>query len=131
MPERASNLPKIFFVNWFRKDMHGKFLWPGYGENSRVLKWIFERVDGKAQAKETPIGYVPTAASLDISGLTLSDHQLFLLLTVDPSVWKEEASLIPSAYEKFGKRLPKALWAEHEALVNRLDAVRQAPVASA
>ena len=131
MPERASNLPKIFFVNWFRKDMHGKFLWPGYGENSRVLKWIFERVDGKAQANETPIGYVPTAASLDISGLTLSDHQLFLLLTVDPSVWKEEASLIPSAYEKFGKRLPKALWAEHEALVNRLDAVRQAPVASA
>jgi phosphoenolpyruvate carboxykinase (GTP) len=131
MPERASNLPKIFFVNWFRKDMHGKFLWPGYGENSRVLKWIFERVDGKAQANETPIGYVPTAASLDISGLTLSNHQLFLLLTVDPSVWKEEASLIPSAYEKFGKRLPKALWTEHEALVNRLDAVRQAPVASA
>ena len=114
-------LPKIFFVNWFRKDMHGKFLWPGYGENSRVLKWIFERLDGAADAAETPIGLLPTAASLDVEGLGLTDHQLELLLSVDPSVWKEEASLIPAAYEKFGAHLPRALWDEHEALIKRLE----------
>jgi phosphoenolpyruvate carboxykinase (GTP) len=123
MPARteAAKLPKIFFVNWFRKDMHGKFLWPGYGENSRVLKWIFQRVDDEAEAVETPIGRLPTAASLDVAGLGLSDHQLELLLTVDRSVWKEEASLIPAAYEKFGARLPQALWDEHEALIARLE----------
>jgi phosphoenolpyruvate carboxykinase (GTP) len=114
-------LPKIFFVNWFRKDMHGKFLWPGYGENSRVLKWIFERVDGAAEAVETPIGLLPAKASLDVGGLGLTDHQLELLLSVDRSVWKEEASLIPAAYEKFGARLPRALWDEHEALIARLE----------
>jgi phosphoenolpyruvate carboxykinase (GTP) len=114
-------LPKIFFVNWFRKDMHGKFLWPGYGENSRVLKWIFERLEGRAEAVETPIGLLPTTASLDVEGLGLTDHQLELLLSVDRSVWKEEASLIPAAYEKFGARLPKALWEEHEALIERLE----------
>ncbi len=114
-------LPKIFFVNWFRKDMHGKFLWPGYGENSRVLKWIFERLDGAAEAVETPIGLLPTTASLDVEGLGLTGHQLELLLSVDRSVWKEEASLIPAAYEKFGARLPRALWDEHEALIERLE----------
>jgi phosphoenolpyruvate carboxykinase (GTP) len=114
-------LPKIFFVNWFRKDMHGKFLWPGYGENSRVLKWIFERLEGRAEAVETPIGLLPTTASLDVEGLGLTDHQLELLLSVDRSVWKEEASLIPAAYEKFGARLPKALWEEHQALIERLE----------
>ena len=114
-------LPKIFFVNWFRKDMHGKFLWPGYGENSRVLKWVFERLEGRADAVETPIGLLPTAASLDVEGLGLSDHQVELLLSVDRSVWKEEASLIPAAYEKFADRLPRALWDEHEALIKRLE----------
>jgi phosphoenolpyruvate carboxykinase (GTP) len=118
---KGAKLPKIFFVNWFRKDMHGKFLWPGYGENSRVLKWIVERLEGKAVAQETPIGLLPTKDSLDVSGLNLTDHQLYLLLSVDRSVWKEEASLIPSAYEKFGDRLPAALWEEHEALVDRLE----------
>ncbi len=126
MPKLASKLPKIFFVNWFRKDMHGKFLWPGYGENSRVLKWIFDRLDGKADAVDTPIGRVPAEGSLDVSGLGLTDHQLFLLLTVDPSVWKEEASLIPAAYEKFGARLPQALWDEHEALIERLEMTHRA-----
>jgi phosphoenolpyruvate carboxykinase (GTP) len=124
MPGRTdpAKLPKIFFVNWFRKDMHGKFLWPGYGENSRVLKWIFERLEGRAAAQTTPIGNTPTRESLDTSGLGLTDHQLFLLLSVDRSVWKEEASLIPSAYEKFGDRLPQALWDEHDALIERLEA---------
>jgi phosphoenolpyruvate carboxykinase (GTP) len=78
-------------------------------------------VDDEAEAVETPIGRLPTAASLDVAGLGLSDHQLELLLTVDRSVWKEEASLIPAAYEKFGARLPQALWDEHEALIARLE----------
>jgi phosphoenolpyruvate carboxykinase (GTP) len=118
----ADKLPRIYFVNWFRKDEHGKFIWPGYGENVRVLKWIVDRLEGQAEAHDTPIGRLPTAASLDTSGLSLSEHQLHLLLSVDRSVWKEEASVIPAAYERFGDRLPAALWAQHEALVQRLEA---------
>ncbi len=127
----ASKLPRIYFVNWFRKDENGKFVWPGYGENSRVLKWIFERLDGKAEAKDTPIGRLPTDAALDVSGLTLTPAQLDFLLTVDPTVWKEEASLIPAAYEKFGDHLPKALWAQYEALVSRLDKASKPAMAPA
>ncbi|MGE0829631.1 MAG: phosphoenolpyruvate carboxykinase (GTP) [Hyphomonadaceae bacterium] len=117
----GAKLPGIFFVNWFRKNARGEFVWPGFGENSRVLKWIFERLDGAADARETAIGYVPTAKSLDVSGLTLSEGALDLLLSVDPVVWREEASLIPPAYEKFGARLPQPLWDEHRALVERLE----------
>ncbi|MBS0298038.1 MAG: phosphoenolpyruvate carboxykinase (GTP) [Proteobacteria bacterium] len=117
----ADKLPRIYFVNWFRKDENGKFVWPGFGENSRVLKWIFERADGKADAQATPIGFVPTREALDTSGLNLSDAQLDLLLGVDKAVWKEEAALIPAGYEKFGERLPKALWREYEALLDRLE----------
>ena len=118
----GAKLPRIYFVNWFRKDLHGKFVWPGYGENSRVLKWIVERLEGKAGAHDTPIGRLPNKDSLDTSGLTLTDDQINLLLSVDRSVWKEEASLIPASYEKFGDRLPQALWDEHEALIQRLEA---------
>jgi phosphoenolpyruvate carboxykinase (GTP) len=114
-------LPRIYFVNWFRKDEKGKFVWPGFGENSRVLKWIFERLEGDADAQTTPIGLLPTRESLDTSGLGLTDEQLNILLTVDRSVWKEEAALIPPAYEKFGDRLPAELWREYEALVERLE----------
>jgi phosphoenolpyruvate carboxykinase (GTP) len=118
----GAKLPRIYFVNWFRKDLHGKFVWPGYGENSRVLKWIVERLEGKAEAHDTPIGRLPNKESLDVEGLGLSDHDLNLLLSVDRSVWKEEAALIPASYEKFGDRLPQALWDEHEALIQRLEA---------
>jgi phosphoenolpyruvate carboxykinase (GTP) len=118
----GARLPKIYFVNWFRKDEDGKFVWPGFGENSRVLKWIFERLAGRADAVETPIGLLPTKASLDVSGLKITDAQLDLLLSVDKEVWAEEASLIPPAYEKFGARLPKSLWDQHAALVQRLQA---------
>jgi phosphoenolpyruvate carboxykinase (GTP) len=117
----AAKLPRIFFVNWFRKDEHGKFIWPGFGDNVRVLKWIVERLEGQATAVDTPIGRLPTRHSLDVSGLTLSDHQLNILLSVDSNVWKEEAATIPGSYAKFGDRLPKELWAQHEALVDRLD----------
>jgi phosphoenolpyruvate carboxykinase (GTP) len=117
-----AKLPRIYFVNWFRKDLHGKFVWPGYGENSRVLKWIVQRIEGVAESHDTPIGRLPVAESLDTEGLHLSEAQLHLLLSVDRSVWKEEASLIPTYYERFAERLPKALWAEHEALLQRLEA---------
>jgi phosphoenolpyruvate carboxykinase (GTP) len=115
-----SKLPRIFFVNWFRKDPNGKFIWPGFGENSRVLKWIVERIDGKAQANDTAIGRVPTKTSLDVAGLGLSDAQLDTLLGVDHAVWREEAGLIPAFFDKFGDRLPKALWEQHKSLTQRL-----------
>ena len=123
MGERLNpdKLPRIYFVNWFRKGQDGKFLWPGYGDNSRVLKWIVERLEGRAAAQDTPIGRTPTPDALDITGLDLSDHDLRLLTAVDCAVWREEASLIPPFYERFGKRLPEALWSEHSALIQRLD----------
>jgi len=118
----AAKLPRIFFVNWFRKDTAGKFVWPGFGDNSRVLKWIVDRLEGEAEATDTPIGRLPAPGSLDTIGLGLSDEDLRLLLTVDPETWREEAALIPPDYEKFGDRLPKGLWAEYDALLKRLEA---------
>ncbi|MES2898046.1 MAG: phosphoenolpyruvate carboxykinase (GTP) [Pseudomonadota bacterium] len=118
----AAKLPRIYFVNWFRKGADGKFLWPGYGDNSRVLKWIVQRLEGDAEAVDTPIGRLPTKESLDLSGLSLGDAALSTLLSVDAEVWAEEASLIPEAYRKFGDRLPKELWAQYEALTQRLGA---------
>lgn len=115
-----SKLPRIFFVNWFRKDQNGKFIWPGFGENSRVLKWVFDRTDGKAQARETAIGRVPTHDGLDLSGLAIAPEALETLLGVDLAVWEEEAALIPAHYEKFGGRLPQRLWDEYAALLTRL-----------
>ena len=123
-----AKLPRIYFVNWFRKDASGKFVWPGFGDNSRVLKWIVERLEGETDAQDTPIGRVPTLGALDVSGLGLSEAQLHLLLTVDPEVWREEATLIGPAYERFGERLPDALWREYEALLNRLDVADSDPV---
>jgi phosphoenolpyruvate carboxykinase (GTP) len=121
---RGAKLPKIFFVNWFRKDQSGKFIWPGFGENSRVLKWISERLDGQADARETPIGLVPTKDSLDLSGIRLSDEAIETLLGVDLGVWAEEADLIPAHYERFGARLPQKLWDQYAALIERLGAAR-------
>ena len=115
-----TKLPRIYFVNWFRKDAQGKFVWPGFGDNSRVLKWIVERLEGLAAAKDTPIGRVPADGALDVSGLALTAEQVSLLLTVDPDTWREEAALIGPAYEKFGDRLPSALWSEYAALNTRL-----------
>ena len=117
----AEKLPRIYFVNWFRKDESGKFVWPGFGDNSRVLKWIFQRLDNQADAVPTPIGMLPTREALDTRGLKLTASQLDLLLSIDAAVWREEAALIPPAYGKFGDRLPAALWREYEALVQRLE----------
>ena len=116
----GARLPKIFYVNWFRKNGNGKFIWPGFGENSRVLKWIVDRLTGKAAANDTAIGRVPTKTSLDVAGLGLTDAQLDTLLGVDHEIWREEASLIPAFFDKFGDRLPKALWDQQKSLVKRL-----------
>jgi phosphoenolpyruvate carboxykinase (GTP) len=126
-----AKLPRIYFVNWFREDERGKFVWPGYGENARVLKWIFERLEGVAEAVDTPIGRLPAPGSLDVTGLGLSQAQLDLLLTVDAEIWRKEASLIPAFYERFGDRLPAALWAQYEALVERLAKLAQTPAMAA
>jgi phosphoenolpyruvate carboxykinase (GTP) len=118
----ADKLPKIFYVNWFRKNDAGKYVWPGFGENSRVLKWVVERLDGKAEGRDTPIGIVPTEAALDTAGLDLSEADLATLLEVDPQTWKKEAALIPAHFESFGEHLPAELWNQYETLVTRLDA---------
>ncbi len=116
----AAKLPRIFFVNWFRKDENGKFVWPGFGDNSRVLKWIVDRLEGRAGARDTAIGRVPAAKDLDLSGLSIPEEHLRILLDVDPEVWVEEVAKIGPDYEKFGDRLPKALWAQLDALKARL-----------
>ena len=117
-----AKLPRLYFVNWFRKDADGRFVWPGYGDNSRVLKWIVERLEGEAGAMETPIGRVPAPGALDLEGLDLSSDALRILFEVEPEIWRQEAALIGPHYETFGDRLPKVLWEEHRSLIARLDA---------
>jgi phosphoenolpyruvate carboxykinase (GTP) len=117
----ASKLPRLFLVNWFRKDTDDKFLWPGYGENSRVLAWIFERAAGRGDASDTPAGRVPGPGALDVTGLDLSQAQLDELLEVDTSEWQAEVPLIREHYAKFGDRLPAELSAQVDALEHRLD----------
>ncbi len=113
---KNAKLPKIFHVNWFRKSTGGDFLWPGFGDNSRVLKWVFERCDGTAKAEETPIGLVPAPGELDLRGLDLTDEDERELLHVDVDRWLEEVSQLSSWYAKFDDRLPQALSDELDAL---------------
>ncbi|MFF4773922.1 phosphoenolpyruvate carboxykinase (GTP) [Microtetraspora fusca] len=113
-----AKLPRIYYVNWFRKGADGRFLWPGFGENSRVLKWIVGRLNGEEEAVPSPIGNLP--AALDTKGLDVSESDMAELLSVDPEIWREEASLVPSFFETFGDHLPKELWDEYRALVARL-----------
>ncbi|MFF9057627.1 phosphoenolpyruvate carboxykinase (GTP) [Streptomyces sp. NPDC014882] len=115
-----AKLPKIYYVNWFRKDDDGRFVWPGFGENSRVLKWIVERLEGRAEGVETPIGILPAPGALDTEGLDLDGKDLDFLLTVDKEIWREEAALIPDHLDTFGDHTPKELWDEYRALVQRL-----------
>jgi phosphoenolpyruvate carboxykinase (GTP) len=116
----AAKLPKIFYVNWFRRDDEGGFLWPGFGENSRVLKWVVERIDGQAAAEETAIGHVPAPGSLDVEGLDMSEDALRAALAVDPEEWKAEIPQIQEWFEKFGDDLPAVLWTELDGLKARL-----------
>ena len=114
------NLPKIFNVNWFRKDENGKWLWPGYGDNIRVLEWIFNRCDGKAGAEETPVGFVPKAGEFNTAGIEKINGQMGKLLTVDKNLWLQECELIQEHYTRFGDHLPSELKAEFAALKERL-----------
>jgi len=118
--------PKIFHVNWFRKGADGKLLWPGFGENARVLKWILERVEGRAEAKETPIGFVPTPQSLTLDGLNIKSEALDELLDVNPAAWGDELTGISEFLAKFGDALPEELRAQQAALGKRLGHVSAA-----
>jgi len=120
MGERMAHPPKIFHVNWFRAGEDGKFLWPGFGENLRVIEWIFDRCRGEAEAVETPIGYVPTPDSLDLTGLDLPRENLEKLFAVDRADWLEESDRIDSFFQQFGDRFPAALREELERLRRRL-----------
>jgi phosphoenolpyruvate carboxykinase (GTP) len=115
-----ARLPGLFFVNWFRRDSDGKFLWPGYGENSRALAWALERIDGQADAADSPIGYVPTPDALHLSELDLSDEAIASLLRVDRAEWHAEAEAIKAHYATFD-RLPAELVDELEALEKALE----------
>ena len=116
----ADKLPKIFQVNWFRKDANGDYIWPGYGENSRVLEWIINRLDGQAEAVETPIGFLPAPGALNFDGLDLSADQIADLFAVDAANWLAEADLTDEYYDKFGDRVPPALREQLAALRTRL-----------
>ena len=119
MGRRIPHAPKIFHVNWFRRDTSGKFLWPGFGENVRVLKWILERVEGRGEAQETPIGYVPTRGGLTLDGLALAHGAVDELLRVNPADWEPELADTRQFLAKFGERLPKELLDEHHKLAQR------------
>jgi phosphoenolpyruvate carboxykinase (GTP) len=119
-----AKLPRLYYVNWFRKDDDGKWLWPGFGENSRVLKWIVDRLEGRVEGVRSPIGVLPAPGELDLDGLDVPQRDLDLLLSVDPDVWSEEAALMPEYFAQFGDHLPAAITQEHTALVERLEAAR-------
>ncbi|MGY9073148.1 MAG: phosphoenolpyruvate carboxykinase (GTP) [Acidimicrobiales bacterium] len=116
----GAQLPKLFYVNWFRKDAEGKFMWPGFGENLRVLKWVLERVSGEGEAVETPIGAVPTASAIDVKGLGLDDETMAQLLAVNTDEWLAELQLIKEHYADLGERLPQEMLDQLAALETRL-----------
>ena len=116
----ADKAPKIFHVNWFRKDDEGNFLWPGFGDNMRVLLWILDRCEGKADAVESPIGLLPTTDDIDTTGLSISKEQLADLLSVDKKVWMEDVENQEQYFAQFGDRLPKEIKEELETLKNNL-----------
>ncbi len=120
MGQQMTRPPKVFHVNWFRQDVDGQYLWPGYGENLRALEWILARCRGEAEATATPIGYIPTPDSLDLTGLNLTDEVLQELLTVDREAWLRETQDIEEFYKKFNNKLPHALRDELESLKRRL-----------
>ena len=116
----ASKLPKIFFVNWFRRDENGRFLWPGFGENSRVLKWVFDRVDGSVDAVSTAIGLLPAEGALDTKGLDIDANDLKVLLDVDTEGWKEAVPQIREHFAQFGPKLPAKLSVQLDSLASAL-----------
>ena len=121
--ERTDKLPKIFHVNWFRQDEDGKFIWPGFGENLRVLRWIIDRVEGRAHGRETPIGFLPDAADIDTTELDIDAATMRKLTTINPLSWSQEMAAIGEYLETFGDRVPEALWEEQRRIKEELDAV--------
>jgi phosphoenolpyruvate carboxykinase (GTP) len=117
----AAKLPRVFYVNWFRRDAAGRFLWPGYGENSRVLKWAIERIEGRANAVDTLVGYVPTPDALDLAGLDVDAGDLAAALRVDPDEWRAELPLIEEWFAKIGDKLPSGMRDELETLRRSLE----------
>jgi phosphoenolpyruvate carboxykinase (GTP) len=118
--KRSSKLPKIFHVNWFRRDASGKYLWPGFGDNLRVLRWIIDRCEGRVGAVEQPIGFLPKPGDIDLKGLDVSTSTLEQLLAVDPDQWRKEMASIGDYFGEFGERLPAELKAEHQKVVRAL-----------
>jgi phosphoenolpyruvate carboxykinase (GTP) len=118
--KKLPRAPKIFHVNWFRTGESGRFLWPGFGDNIRVLKWILDRVDGTAATRETPIGLLPHEDAIDLSGMDFPKERLFELLAVDGSAWLEEAARTRAFLGRFGSHLPRGLLTEHRSLLQRL-----------
>jgi len=119
---KSDKAPKIFHVNWFRTDKDGKFLWPGFGENMRILRWVLERCEGKSKAVDTPIGRVPAPGALDVAGLDIKPAVVEELLDVDPEAWQAELSGQKEFLEKYGSRMPEEMWKQYRALEERLAA---------
>ena len=124
LPEANKTPPKIFHVNWFRKGTDGKFLWPGFGENLRVLQWILARCRGKGEALETPIGHIPATGGLDVSGLNLPQETMEQLLRVDAAAWAHETPNYRSSTREFGQRLPAEITRQHDEQKRRLAEAR-------
>ena len=120
--ERSDKLPKIFHVNWFRQDKAGKFLWPGFGENLRVLRWIIDRCEARIDAQETPIGYLPKSGDIDTSDLGVTDETMQALTSIDTAQWQDEMTAIGDYLDSYGERLPAALKAEQQKVVAALNA---------
>jgi phosphoenolpyruvate carboxykinase (GTP) len=116
----GAQLPRIFLVNWFRKDAEGKFIWPGFGENSRVLEWVFRRCNGEGEAVESPIGLLPAAGEIDVDGIDVSEEQMRELLSVDADLFKQQLPQVREHLDRFGNRLPREISAQLEALEQRL-----------
>ena len=119
---KLKNPPKIFHVNWFKVDEENKFMWPGFGDNLRVLEWVLDRSEGKGEAHETPIGYVPKVGGVDLTGLDMSSAMMEKLFAIDPKEWVGELKSQEEFLDKFGDRLPLGIREELESLRKRLGA---------
>jgi phosphoenolpyruvate carboxykinase (GTP) len=118
--KKLKNPPKIFSVNWFRTDETSKFMWPGFGDNIRVIKWIIDRVQGKVVAKETALGLLPDLKDLDLSGLNIPRETVDKLFSIDPPEWTGELQDIEKYLSQFGSRTPEAIWEEYRSLAEKL-----------
>jgi phosphoenolpyruvate carboxykinase (GTP) len=120
MEGKAKQLPKIYSTNWFRVDEDGKFIWPGFGDNIRVLKWIIDRTKGRVSAKETPLGFVPNYEDMALEGLDFPRDKFEKLFTINKDEWAQELADIEEFFNKFGSRMPQKIWEEYRALKSRL-----------